>query len=149
MRPGDPRYSAIPLDGSPSVNAKLDWVIVCWPVIDPYQRHFIAQKAGNDALVGRSMGFFLSEEAMHEANPVEMLERGEKLELPPTLTIHGTADTNVPIELAQRFTDSYNAAGGQAKLEKFEGMPHGFGNEPGPETDRLVQLVKEFIAKQL
>jgi hypothetical protein len=55
----------------------------------------------------------------------------------------------MPIDAAERFVTSYTAAGAEARLEPFEGMPHGFGNEPGPDLDRLVQVVKEFIAKQL
>ncbi len=86
---------------------------------------------------------------MHESNTVEMLDGSEKFTLPPALVIHGTADDVMPIESAERFVTSYNAAGGQAQLEPFEGMPHGFGNEPSPQLDRLVQVVKEFIAKQL
>ena len=86
---------------------------------------------------------------MHEANPVEMLERGETVTLPPLLVLHGTADEMAPIELVDRFAALYNAAGGQAKVEKFPGMPHGFGNEPSPELDRLVEVMKEFKSKQL
>jgi acetyl esterase len=149
MRPSDPRYAALPLADSPSVDANLEWMVVCWPVIDPWVRYQIAQEKGDQGLVERHHGYFLGEEAMHEANPQEMLDRGEKVTLPPVLVVHGTADDVMPIEAAARFVNSYNAAGGQAQLEPFEGMPHSFGNEPSPQTDRLVQVVKEFIAKQL
>ena len=149
MRPEDARYAALRLEGLPTVDANLAWMVACWPVIDPYVRHMIAVNNGNEQLVGRSMGYFLTEDAMHEGNPVEMLDRGEKVALPPALVAHGTADDNVPIENAERFVSSYKAAGGQAQLEPFEGMPHGFGNQASPQTDRLVGVVKEFIAKQL
>ena len=149
MRPDDARFSELPLVGSPSVHADLGWIVLCWGVIDPYIRHLIAVKNGNEQLVGRSNGYFLGEEAMHEGNPQEMLDRGEQVALPPALVAHGTDDETVPIGIAERFVTSYKAAGGKAKLEHFEGMPHGFGNEAGPQTDRLVQVVKEFIAKQL
>lgn len=149
MRPNDPRYGALPLDGSPPVDASLRWTVDCWPVIDPWVRYLIAKEKGNQGLMERHHGYFLGEEAMHEANPQEILDRGEKVTLPPALVAHGTADDVMPIDAAEKFVTSYNAAGGQAWLEPFEGMPHGFGNEPGPQTDRLVQVVKEFIAKQL
>ena len=115
----------------------------------PGVRYQIAQEKGNEGLMERHHGYFLGEEGMHEANPQEILDRGEKVTLPPTLIAHGTADDVMPIDAAERFVSSYTAAGGQAQLEPFEGMPHGFGNEPRPELDRLVQVVKEFVAKQL
>ena len=149
MRPNDSRYAALPLAGSPSADPNLGWMIVCWPVIDPWLRYQIAQGKGNEGLLERHHGFFIDEETHHESNPVEILDRGEKVTLPPALVIHGTADDVMPIESAERFVTSYNSAGGQAQLEPFEGMPHGFGNEPSPQLDRLVQVVKEFIAKQL
>ena len=147
MRPDDARYGLIPF--SETTDANVRWMAVCWPVIDPYVRHVIAEQAGNTDLVARSTGYFLGEEAMHEANPVEMLERGEQVALPPALVIHGTADENVPFERAERFVSLYQAAGGQALLEPFEGMPHSFGNDPGPQADRLVEVVKAFIAQQV
>ena len=149
MRPEDPRYGALPLPGSTAGDATLSWMVVCWPVIDPWFRYQIAKEKGNEGLVNRHHGYFLVEEAMHESNTVEMLDGTEKFALPPALVIHGTADDVMPIESAERFVSSYNAAGGQARLEPFEGMPHGFGNEERPETDRLIQVVKDFIAKQL
>ena len=149
MRPDDTRYGALPLADSPSADAKLAWMVACWPVIDPWVRYLIAKDKGNEGLMERHHGYFLGDDAMHEGNPVEMLKRGEKTALLPALVAHGTADDVVPIESAKRFVDLYNAAGGQAQLEPFEGMGHGFGNEEGPQTDRLVKLVKEFIARQL
>ena len=149
MRPDDPRYNEVPLDGSDSVDATLDWMALCWPVIDPFDRYLIAQKSNNEGLVGRHNGYFLGEAGMHEANPVEMLGRGEKVALPPLLVLHGTADEMVPIDLIDRFAASYNAAGGQAQVEKFPGMPHGFGNEPSPDLDRLVEVIKGFVQGQV
>lgn len=86
---------------------------------------------------------------MHEGNPQELLDRGESVSMPPALVIHGTADENVPVEHAERFAASYTAAGGSVRLEKFEGEPHGFANEPGPATDRMVEVVKAFIAERV
>jgi acetyl esterase/lipase len=145
MRPNDPRYSAHPLDG----DASLSWMTVCWPVIDSHARYLVAQKKGAERLVANSLGYFLNEDAMHEGNPQELLDRGEKVELLPTLVIHGTADENVPISHAERFVASYRAAGADVQYEVFDGEPHGFANEPGPQTDKMVEVVKQFIVKQL
>ncbi len=149
MRPNDPRYGALSLEGSGGVDAKLDWMIVCWPVIDSHARYVVAQQNGSERLVESSQGYFLGEEAMHEGNPQELLDRGERVELLPTLVIHGTADENVPIAHAEKFVASYKAAGADVQFERFEGQPHGFANEIGPQTDQMVDVVKAFIAKQL
>ena len=149
MRPNDPRYSAHSLAGGDALDAKLDWMTVCWPVIDSHARFLVAQERGAERLVENSYGYFLNEDAMHEGNPQELLDRGEQVELLPTLVIHGTADENVPIAHAERFVASYRAAGADVQYEVFEGEPHGFANEPGPQTDQMVDVVKAFIAKQL
>ena len=149
MRPKDPRYGALPLEGGIGLDAKLSWMIMCWPVVDSYARFVFAKLRGAERLVENSLGYFLDEDSMHEGNPQELLDRGEQVDLLPTLVIHGTADENVPIEHAERFVESYKAAGADVELERFEGQPHGFANEPGPQTDRLVAMVKAFVAKQL
>src|SRR5690348_1618331 len=44
MRPHDPRYSAISLDAD--VDASLAYVMMGWPVLDPYARYLRAQSQG-------------------------------------------------------------------------------------------------------
>ena len=46
----------------------------------------------------------------------------------PTLVFHGTADTTVPFENAERFTRLMNEAGNQCVLVPAEGKGHGFFN---------------------
>lgn len=147
MRPTDERYNALPLEGS--AGASLDWMIVCWPVIDSHARYLVARANNAERLITNTEGYFLTEDAMHEGNPQELLDRGESVSMPPALVIHGTADENVPVEYAGRFAESYAAAGGSVRFEKFQGEPHGFANEPGPATDRMVEVVKGFIAEQV
>jgi len=149
MRSKDPRYGALPLKGGIGLDAKLSWMITCWPVIDSYARFVFAKLRGAERLVENSLGYFLDEDSMHEGNPQELLDRGEQVDLLPTLVIHGTTDENVPIEHAERFVESYKAAGADVELERFPGQPHGFANEPGPQTDRMVAVAKTFIAKQM
>jgi len=149
MRLDDPRYSALPLEGSSPADANVAWMISCWPVIEPWLRYQIAKEKGKTELLEKHHSFFQGDEAMHESTPVNIIESGEKLTLPPALVIHGTTDDVIPIEAAKRFVATYNAAGGRAHLEPFEGMGHGWGREPGPEVDRLVQVIKNYIAEQL
>jgi acetyl esterase/lipase len=149
MRIDDPRYSAMHLEGSSPADARLAWVISCWPVIEPYFRYEIAKEKGNTELMEKHHMFFQGDEAMHESTPLNVIQRGEKLTLSPVLVLHGTADDVMPIEASERFISAYNKAGGQAQLVPFHGMGHGWAREAGLEVDEFVKVVTEFIAKQL
>lgn len=148
MRPRDPAYSALPLSEAEDEDASLEYVISCWPVIDPLARYERARDKGNDELVEKHNSFFLSVDTQIDANPVRILERQEKVELPPTLVCHGTADDSVPFEWVARFADLYREAGGDVTVEPFEGAPHGFGRQP-EYKDRLFAVAKAFIGKRV
>ena len=64
MRPNDPRYSALPLEGSAQVDANFAFTISCWPVIEPYFRYEIARDKGNTDLMEKHHIFFQGDEAM-------------------------------------------------------------------------------------
>jgi acetyl esterase len=149
MRPRDPRYAVLPLAEAADLDASLAYVLACWPILDPYARYQFAQETGRQELVTRTEGFFLSEQAMQEGNPQRILDRGEAAVLPPIVLLQGTADTNLTVAMSERFVQSYRAAGGQADLELFPEMPHGFGNQSGPESERAIALLKTFVARQL
>ena len=55
----------------------------------------------------------------------------------------------MPLSIPQRFDEAYRKAGGHLELEMFPDQVHGFGNKAGPESDRAIDLMKGFIAKQL
>jgi acetyl esterase len=86
---------------------------------------------------------------MQEGDPQSILDRGEFADLPPILLVQGIADTNLRISMIERFVAPYRAAGGVLEFEEFLGMPHGFGNRPGPESERVLRQVRTFIARQL
>jgi acetyl esterase/lipase len=63
--------------------------------------------------------------------------------LPPTLILHGKADTTVPIVTVEAFTAKMKAAGNRCELVGYEGQPHGFFNsakydETLAEADRFL-----------
>ena len=149
MRPTDPRYSALPLEGSSQVDANFAFTISCWPVIEPYFRYEIAREKGNTDLMEKHHIFFQGDEAMHESTPINIIQSGEEVTLPPAMVMHGTADDVMPIEASERFVAAYNGAGGKAQLVPWQGKGHGWARAAGPEADEFVKIVSEFIAKQL
>lgn len=149
MRPHDPRYAALPLPAAAGEDATLAYFMSCWGVLDPYGRYRMAQARGNADLVANHDRYFGSVEAMQEANPLLILKRGEAASLPPALLIQGTADTGVPAGMIEDVAERYRAAGGDAELALFEGMPHGIAGWPPADVQRMVERMKAFIARQL
>lgn len=149
MRPGDSRYAALPLAGEEQPHAGVRYLIAAWPVVDPYARYFFARDRGSQRLEESTEAYFLTEDAMQEGNPHMILQRGEEIALPPVIIIQGTEDDNLPVPVTEQFALAYAGAGGEIKLEIFAGMPHGFANSPGPQSDRALELIKTFVARHI
>lgn len=148
LRPHDPRYACLPLPGAPDQDASLAYVVAMWSVLDPVARYGYAKEARAD-LASRTEAYFPSEEAMRDGSPQHVVERGEAEALPPFLIIQGTADANIPNSIPRRFEETYRKAGGAAEYHPFPDMPHGFANRPGAEAAQALELVREFIARQM
>ena len=127
MRPNDPRYAAIA--GPAGVDATVQAIVMQWPVINPISRYRNARRlrdsANPPAWVGnipeRHELYWKTEAAMIEGNPITILEKGEKVLMPPTLWIQGQPDPThdyrdpeSPVELNEplRFSLNYRKAGG-------------------------------------
>ena len=149
MRPNDPRYTVLPLAEAPNLDATLTYAISCWGVLDPYGRYQMAEAAGNKDLMANHERYFLNVETQKEANPLMILQRGERVALPPALLIQGTADVGVPQGMVEEVARLYNAAGGDCDLALFEGMPHGIAGWPQPEVERMVERIAGFIARHV
>ena len=161
MRPHDSRYSALPLPtGSPAVDASVNCVVLCWPVIDPLARYHYAKKvkAGGkpypeliDTVLPLHDKYWRSEEAMAEGNPVLALERGEQVALPPVLYIQGDKDIAHPRVDLDRFVTQYRKAGGQVDLELYEGEAEGFiiRKPESPASARALEKIIHFVHQQV
>jgi acetyl esterase/lipase len=149
MRPRDSRYASLELAEASDIDANVAYTVCCWPVLDPYSRYLYAQESNNERLAASSEAYFLDQDTMKEGNPQHILESGEKVVLPPTLVVQGTRDDNVPLSIPQRFETAFRTAGGDIQVEYFPDMVHGFGNMPGPESDRAIGMIKAFIARCL
>jgi acetyl esterase len=145
LRPNDPRYCAIP--GGEGFEASLAYVIACWPVLDPLARYKMAKAKAMDDHVAAHHAYWPDEAAQAEGNPQMILDRGERVQLPPVLLIQGTGDTILPTDMADNFAAAYRRAGGSIDLRKFEGQPHTFiTKEPNdPASRAAIEAIKTFV----
>jgi len=160
MRPGDPRYSALPLAAKTPVDATVRCVVLCWPVIDPLGRYHYAKKlqAGGkpypeiaDRVIPCHDQYWQTEEAMTEGNPTMALERGEKVQMPPVLYLQGTADAAHPRPNLDRFVAAYRKAGGRLDLELFEGVGEAFVKKDprAPASLAAIDRIIEFVHREM
>jgi acetyl esterase len=149
MRPRDPRYNAIALAGAPNVDATVAYVAMRSPVSNTFARYENAERRANAGMVKNNKVFFNPWETIHEGNPQEILEREEKVTLVPFLIMQGALDDNVLPEVQEKFARTYKGAGGDCDYRLFENSVHEWVAEPGPQTDKAREVVKEFIARQL
>ena len=149
MRPNDKRYNAIPLANGQNVDTRVAYVATRSPISDPYARWQQAERKPNQNLIKASKTFFQPWESIHEANPLEMLERKEAVTLRPLLIMQGALDDNVLPEMQEKFATTYRAAGGVCEYRLFENSVHEWVAEPGPQTDRAHEMVRQFIARNL
>jgi acetyl esterase/lipase len=149
IRPDDPRYRALPLVEAPELDAKLAFVVSGWGVLFPFERYKLAKAKGDASLVKSHDTFFGNEETQIEATPALIIERGEKVDLPPALVFQGTKDEWTPVELAERFATDYRGAGGNMDLLLLEGAHHTFVKEHpfDPNSVKAVETMKTFIKK--
>jgi acetyl esterase/lipase len=149
MRPRDPRYNKLPLPEAPNVDATVAYVATRSPISDPVARYENAEKLKRDAMVKNHTTYFKPWDAIHESNPVEILQRKERITLVPMLIMQGALDDNMLPAAQAKFVAAYKAAGGDIQYEVFEGSEHEWVATPGPQTDRAREMVKAFIARQL
>jgi acetyl esterase len=149
MRPRDPRYNSIPLASAPNLDATVAYVAMRSPISNTFARYENAERRGNKNMVKNNQMFFNPWETIHESNPQEILECGEKVDLVPFLIMQGALDDNMLPEFQEKFVATYKAAGGACDYRLFENSVHEWVAEPGPQTDKARDTVKEFIARQL
>jgi acetyl esterase len=149
MKPRDARYNAIPLPEAPKLDAALAYVATRSPISDPYARYQQAERMKRDSMINNNKIFFNPWETIYEGNPQQILERREKVSLPPLLIMQGGLDDNVLPSVQEKFAATYKAAGGDCELRVFEGSEHEWVAKPGADTDQAHQMVKAFIARNL
>jgi pimeloyl-ACP methyl ester carboxylesterase len=107
----------------------------------------MARAEGIERLVEAHALYWPDEVAMEEGSPQAILERKEDVRLSPTLVIQGTKDENLTPDMADRFAAAYRAAGGEIRLEKFEGQPHMFitTDPTGAAAEAAIGIITDFV----
>ena len=149
MRPTDPRYNKISLDGHSDINARVNYVAARSPISDPLARYNNAIAKKNQEMVDRHHVYFNPFSDIEEGNPQMILDRKEPVDFVPMLVMQGGLDDNVLPAFQVKFGESCREAGGDCKVEVFEGCGHLWVLEESPDTDRAHDMVKDFIACQL
>ena len=149
IRPDDARYKALPLAEAPQMDAKVAFVVSGWGVLFPLERYKLAKAKADTDLIKSHDTFFGNEETQIEATPALVIERGEKVYLPPALVYQGTADQWTTVDLAKRLAADYRGAGGQIDLLLLDGERHTFVNEHpfSPNAVKAVAAATAFIKK--
>jgi acetyl esterase len=150
LRPRHPAYSALPLPDHPELDARLEYVIAGWPVIDPLYRFRFAKEFNREEHIKAHIEYWKTEEAMAEGSPQTIVEQNEQVELPPILMLLKANDRNHPLEMQERFIASYRKRGGRIEVHTFDGLPeHRVVPSPAqPDTMRLIDTITEFISRK-
>ena len=149
MRPNDPRYNEFVLEEAPNLDTTMNYVIGRSPISNTDARYENAKRRGRQNMMHNNETYFNPWDSIHEANPQEILDRGEQVSLPPMFILQGSLDDNVMPETQAHFVDSYRNAGGDIEFEVFARAEHRWVHEPSPETDRAIDLMKNYIASRI
>jgi alpha-beta hydrolase superfamily lysophospholipase len=117
------------------------------PISNPFARFQNAERLKRESMITNHKTFFKPWETIFESNPQQILERREAVSLGPLLIMQGALDDNMLPSIQEEFATTYNAAGGKCDYQLFEGSPHEWVAEPGPQTDRAREMVRAFIAR--
>lgn len=154
VRPGIAQGEATPIacpDGSmrerPDVDASVRYVVGLYPVSDPHYRYRYALRARLTRLAEGTLSYFPDEAAMRAASVPRIVVAGEAEQLPPALIVQPGEDSNVPIEMTFDLLRAWQARGAYIEYAHFPGMPHGFPGTSSEQTDDMIRLVYDFIAR--
>jgi acetyl esterase/lipase len=162
VKPGAPEHARTPivlpdgsLDAAPGDDA-VAFVLALYPVADPLARYryVLGRKdepvdpAGFDAkrLIASHDGYFKNEADMEDASVTRIVAAGRARALPPVWVAQPELDDNVPAAITEALVGAYAGAGGRIERVHFPGARHGFMQRPGPDADKCIALMRNFIA---
>ena len=160
MRPDDPRYAALSLPmGAAAVDGTLGCVILVSPVIDPLGRYLYAKGLRQDCTPPSGMAerivpmhdqYWETEEAMAEAAPARILDRGERTALPPVLCLARSYEAAHPAPDREEFVRQYRKAGGEIVETIFEGEGEGLLRDlSSPVAKQALEQMSAFVHQHI
>jgi len=160
MRPDDSRYAALPSPaGAAEVDATLGCVIMVSPVIDPLGRYHYAKGLRDDCTPPEGMAervvanhdqYWQTEEAMAEAAPARILDRGERTALPPSQLLAHDYEAGHPRPDTDEFIRRYRKAGGQIDVTFFDGDGEGLLKDiSSPVAIQCLEQMTAFIQEHI
>lgn len=149
LKPRDAKYAALPLAEAPHLDATIRYLATRSPISNTVARYEQAEKMKREQMINNNKNYWKPWDTIKEGNPQYILDRKEHGALPPLLIMQGGLDDNVLPAIQDKFVASWRAAGGDVRLEVFEGCEHEWVKDPGPMTDKAHEMVKAFIARNL
>jgi acetyl esterase/lipase len=95
-------------------------------------------------LVDALLGPRATEADYQRASPVHYARR----DFPPTLLIHGTADTTVPVKSSHIMHEALEQAGATVEIHTYAGQPHAFDAQP-PFGRQVAEVMALFLSRYL
>ena len=164
VKPAAPEHAGTPLVrpagglDAGAGDAAVAFVVALYPVADPLARYRYALSreheppppSGFDAkrLIASHRAFFADEAAMAAVSVTRIVHAGEATARPPVWIAQPDQDDNVPAAITEAFVRAYRQAGGHVEHEHFPSARHGFVQQAGPDTDKCIAQVKDFIGRQ-
>ena len=134
-------------------------VLALYPVADPLARYrYVLGReneppppSGFDAkrLLASHRAYFADEGEMSAASVTRLVAEGRAGARPPAWVAQAELDDNVPSDITEAFLRAYRAAGGQVEHAPFPGARHGFIGQAGPDADKAIALMRDFIGRHL
>ena len=149
LRADDPRYLAHTVSSAPDMDAKVAFVISGWGVIFPWDRYKLVKSLGKQDMIKSHETFFKDEATHLEATPALILEKGEKVHLPPALQFQGDKDEFTTVAEAERLATAWRDRGGRMELLIAPGERHTYLNElpTNPNSVKALAAIVAFVKK--
>ena len=131
---------------------KIKYQILCYPGTDahtdPYKKPKSSEVLSNDDIEAFVICYLSDPEDAKSPYVSPVRASKEQLTgLPPALIIlAGDGDPLTPE--GQRYCERLKDAGVRTELHEFKGTLHGFAQGEGPEAERAVELILNFIEKE-
>ena len=149
MRPRDPRYCALPLDGGAELDASVAYVLMGWPVLDPHARYL--HMRGSDAKRPCRRTIAISGTKRQCARPTRSRSsNGVRKSAPAGADLPGRrrqralAANRGAVRRSLRRGRRHHRAG---QVPARAG--HGYWREEGPNAHRTLDVMNSFVERQL